>query len=303
MATIVRRSSKTTTTSSPMLKSVGYGLRGVRTISEVVRQTINITIDEYGRTTNSNFSLGNRGDNLVTNLDFNITSVIQVEQLDEYNIRLFIYNPRLNKSNLNPITVEPQEGYTPDLVRFILESNWFSSAGTYEFIFGLVEKTTVDGNVEKNVEVFLSDVMKGNLVDTGIHGDFVEHLLPIAKPVDIDNNFVDFIQKPHLTAQIENNTLKILGISNVNQWDAYTTYIQLEGFSPLLNTFYLVYNMPSVDNTAYGVVLFVSEENEDGTTTHRTWLPKSWTTTETRVRAWIVGTNQIISQEMIDNNN
>ena len=140
-----------------------------------------------------------------------------------------------------------------------------------------MEKTTTDGNVEKNVEVFLSDVMKGNLVDTGIHGDFVEYLLPIAKPVDTDNNFSDFIQKPSLTAQIENNTLKILGISNVNQWDAYTTYIQLKGFSPLLNTFYLVYNMPSVENTPYGVVLFISEEVEgdDGVTTYKTWLPKS----------------------------
>lgn len=125
MATIIRSSktTTTTTTSSPMLKSVGYGLRGTRTVSEVVRQTINITIDEYGRTTNSSFSLGNRGDNLVTNLDFNIASVIKVDKLSEYNVRLFIYNPRLSKSNLNPITVEPQEGYTPDLVRFILESN------------------------------------------------------------------------------------------------------------------------------------------------------------------------------------
>ena len=134
MATIVRRSSKTTTTttnttSSPMLRSVGYGLRGVRTVSEVVRQTINITIDEYGRTTNSNFSLGNRGDNLVTNLDFNIASIIQIEKLADYSVILFIHNPRFDKSNLNPIKVEPQEGYTPDLVRFILESNWFSNAG------------------------------------------------------------------------------------------------------------------------------------------------------------------------------
>ena len=301
MATIIKRNSTTTTNTiaSPLLRSVGYSLRGVRTVSDVVRQTINITIDEYGRVTNSNFSLGNRGDNLVTCLDFNIASVIQVEKLADYNVTLFIYNPRLGKSNLNPIRVEPQAGYTPDLVRFILESNWFSSAGTYELIFGLIEDAPKDGNVDQNLEVFLSDVMKASLIDTGIHGDFVEQLIPGALPVDAENNFDEFIQKPHLTAQLENNTLKIVGTSNVNQWDAYTTYIQLEGFSPLLQYFYLIYNMPSVDNTAYGSVRFIEESGESGTT-YKTWLPKSWTTIETKVRAWIVGTDLEINQSMID---
>ena len=54
-------------------------------------------------------------------------------------------------------------------------------------------------------------------MDTGIHGDFVEQLIPDALPVDADSNFDEFIQKPHLTAQLEDNALKIIGTSNVNQ--------------------------------------------------------------------------------------
>ena len=284
MATIIKRTAATNSAAQTL--STGYSLRKARAaIVEGIRPTVYIRINAYGQPDVKQISLGNRGDNRVTYVQFNTEEIQNIgARLSDYSVKLYIHNPKLPKNNINPIAVEPFVEPTPASSLFLLDSEWFSGAGEYELLLAFIENTSAEGNVDTQVEVFLSDVIKGTLNDTGIHGDFVS-LLPDATTIDGDYN--TYLQKPFLNAMLQNDHLTIDGINNVNRWDAFSTYLRLENFPEALEDFYLVYSVQ--DSNMYGAVKFYYDEEGVGGY-YKTWLPKAWTNTDAQIKAWIIGT-------------
>ena len=122
MATIIKRTAATNSAAQTL--STGYSLRKARAaIVEGIRPTVYIRINAYGQPDVKQISLGNRGDNRVTYVQFNTEEIQNIgARLSDYSVKLYIHNPKLPKNNINPIAVEPFVEPTPASSLFLLDS-------------------------------------------------------------------------------------------------------------------------------------------------------------------------------------
>ena len=338
MATKIIRKTKNSivseqTNSLPHLRS----LRTVSAAPESPRQSYFLTVSADGTINTGTLRLGNRGDQNVTSITFDLTNLLSddlsgvslynSEWADRfnrtYNAGLWIYNPKRRRSSSNPRLVVLENGVTSNgTVTYNVNFGDLTNRGAdYELLFSILEKTPEQGNTER-IEQFVSSVFNGKVVDTNIPTDFLSAIESAELIIDTDKNsdifYEGFIRKPAINISLnKNKNLVVSKHKQVKKKDRYTTYLQIEAdsavvednvynFSSELTKFYLIGAKPSVvveeiNDELVNTTVFntVAYEFTQRNTTYRTWLPEYLTDTSEQFSLWIVGTNEDASKVFV----